>query len=352
MGTALTGQTQSSTYDALLKITDNGPVGGTAKVVTDGLGNDSALKIGTAGVESTGTLVVSGASTLTGLVTATAGLSGPHNGTVGATTPNTGAFTTLSTTGAATLADEATFSVNNKGVRFTAASGTGGGVKQGADDYVIFRAGPTGHKWTNNADSVVLATMSNGGDLVLTATTDSSSSTTGAVKTAGGLGVAKALYVGTTLNVSGNSTLVGTLTGSDTTDSSSSTTGAFKTSGGLGVAKKLYVGGQINCTDVISAWNTAGTQLAGSLYHDGTAGRLGILNSGGSVEGFVVQLQSGANRYVSGPRFFADASDTNGASFRAPHGVAPTSPTNGDIWTTTSGMFVRINGVTKTVTLT
>lgn len=64
MGTTLTGQTQSSTYDALLKVTDNGPVGGTAKVITDGLGNDSALKVGTAGIESTGTLVVAGASTL------------------------------------------------------------------------------------------------------------------------------------------------------------------------------------------------------------------------------------------------------------------------------------------------
>lgn len=71
MGTALTGQTVGSTYDSLLKITDNGPVGVTAKVVTDGLGNDSALKVGSAGIESTGTLVVAGASTLTGAVSAT-----------------------------------------------------------------------------------------------------------------------------------------------------------------------------------------------------------------------------------------------------------------------------------------
>src|SRR6478609_1938676 len=68
MGTSLTGQTQSSTYDALLKITDNGPVGGTAKVITDGLGNDSALKVGTAGIESTGTLAVAGLSTFSGLL--------------------------------------------------------------------------------------------------------------------------------------------------------------------------------------------------------------------------------------------------------------------------------------------
>lgn len=89
MGTTLTGQTQSSTYDALLKITDNGPVGGTLKVVTDGLGNDSALQISTAGIASSGTLAVTGVSslaattvtTLTGtgiLKTSVTGLDGIH----------------------------------------------------------------------------------------------------------------------------------------------------------------------------------------------------------------------------------------------------------------------------------
>lgn len=46
------------------------------------------------------------------------------------------------------------------------------------------------------------------------------------------------------------------------------------------------------------------------------------------------------------------ASTTSNASACLPHGSAPTSPVNGDMWTTTSGLFVRINGVTKTVTLT
>lgn len=33
-------------------------------------------------------------------------------------------------------------------------------------------------------------------------------------------------------------------------------------------------------------------------------------------------------------------------SLRIPHGVAPSAPTNGDVWTTTAGMYARINGVT------
>lgn len=40
------------------------------------------------------------------------------------------------------------------------------------------------------------------------------------------------------------------------------------------------------------------------------------------------------------------ASATGGANLRIPHGTAPTSPVDGDIWTTTAGLYVRINGGT------
>lgn len=39
-------------------------------------------------------------------------------------------------------------------------------------------------------------------------------------------------------------------------------------------------------------------------------------------------------------------SSSSGSSVRIPHGTAPASPVNGDIWTTSTGIFVRINGVT------
>jgi hypothetical protein len=38
---------------------------------------------------------------------------------------------------------------------------------------------------------------------------------------------------------------------------------------------------------------------------------------------------------------------TNGAGFNIAHGVAPTTAVNGDIWTTTTGLFMRQNGVTQ-----
>ena len=40
------------------------------------------------------------------------------------------------------------------------------------------------------------------------------------------------------------------------------------------------------------------------------------------------------------------AATTSATSIRIAHGTAPTSPTNGDIWTTTAGIFVRVNGAT------
>ena len=46
------------------------------------------------------------------------------------------------------------------------------------------------------------------------------------------------------------------------------------------------------------------------------------------------------------------ASTATKAPLRIPHGVAPTSPVDGDMWTTSAGLFVRIGGVTRQVTVT
>lgn len=45
-------------------------------------------------------------------------------------------------------------------------------------------------------------------------------------------------------------------------------------------------------------------------------------------------------------RLVTTASTTSVAGFAVTPGVAPTTPTNGDMWTTTAGLFVRINGAT------
>lgn len=40
------------------------------------------------------------------------------------------------------------------------------------------------------------------------------------------------------------------------------------------------------------------------------------------------------------------ASATGSAGLNVPEGTAPTSPVNGDIWATSAGLYVRINGGT------
>ena len=94
MGNPLTGSTVASTYTSILKTTDNATISGSLKTVTDGAGTDSALQVSNAGVKSTGTFDVTGATNLSG------------NATVGGTLGVTGATTlssTLNVTGATTL---------------------------------------------------------------------------------------------------------------------------------------------------------------------------------------------------------------------------------------------------------
>jgi hypothetical protein len=45
-------------------------------------------------------------------------------------------------------------------------------------------------------------------------------------------------------------------------------------------------------------------------------------------------------------RLVTTASTTLAAGFNIPHGAAPSAPVNGDLWTTTTGLYVQINGVT------
>ena len=63
MGTTLTGTTPANTYDSLIKVTDNGPISGTLKALSDGLGNDSTLSLSTAAASIAGTLAVTGNAT-------------------------------------------------------------------------------------------------------------------------------------------------------------------------------------------------------------------------------------------------------------------------------------------------
>ena len=112
---------------------------------------------------------------------------------------------------------------------------------------------------TVRADTLTVAGVSTfTGAVDSNATTDSTSSTTGAITAAGGVGIAKDLFVGDAIDVTKDLkvgaavTITGALSGSTgtfsgavnvdaTTDSTSSTTGSLIVDGGLGVAKNVYI---------------------------------------------------------------------------------------------------------------
>lgn len=79
------------------------------------------------------------------------------------------------------------------------------------------------------------------------------------------------------------------------------------------------------------------------MFIGGTSGgSMQFSEPGGSAR---LTLSSTGDLTLYGPIFTA-ASTTAAPSIRIPHGTAPASPTNGDIWTTTVGVYARINGNT------
>lgn len=92
-------------------------------------------------------------------------------------------------------------------------------------------------------------------------TTQSTSTTTGSIITAGGVGIAKNLYVGGAL------ALAGALNITDTTQSTSTTTGAITVAGGVGIAKNTYIGGILRVTDTTNATSrtTGALSVAGGI---------------------------------------------------------------------------------------
>ena len=71
MGTTLTGLTPATTYDALIKVGDNGPITGALKVLSDGLGTNLPMEASTTAINFTGTLTQAGTTLQPTLVSGT-----------------------------------------------------------------------------------------------------------------------------------------------------------------------------------------------------------------------------------------------------------------------------------------
>jgi len=97
--------------------------------------------------------------------------------------------------------------------------------------------------------------------------------------------------------------------------------------------KKLYIGTPSG-NELLVAAQTVGDMLK-SIYDT---------DNDGIVDAAETVPWSG----VTGKKTFP-AADASEASLNVPHGAAPSSPVNGDIWTTTSGFYLRLNGTTRAI---
>lgn len=223
MGTPLTGSTVASTYTGLLKTTDNATLTSSLKALSDGSGNDSALQVSTVAsningdfsvatskftvasasgnTAVAGTLAVTGATSLSSLITS-------GNATIGGTLGITGGLTipgTLSVTGASTLTGAVGMgsTLNVTGASTLASLGVTGAATVGTT------LGVTG---LSTLASLAVTGASTLDSLAVTnaATIGTTLGVTG-LSTLASVSVTGAATVGSTLGVTGNTTLTGDL---------------------------------------------------------------------------------------------------------------------------------------------
>lgn len=207
------------------------------------------------------------------------------------------------------------------------------------------------------------------GTMLCNSTTESTSTLTGSIQTDGGMGVVKNLFVGSDLTVdtttfhvdsANNRVGVGTITPSETfhveagrirLDLDSDEIPDLSTYSGtinddVGMIITNQDAGSTYCGISLRTRETA--QSAWNIYNKWTGSNVGDLifvGRTGSTMTASLTLTPGGAATFTGP-IIAPATTTSIPSIRLPHGTAPSSPTNGDIWTTTSGLFARINGST------
>lgn len=109
---------------------------------------------------------------------------------------------------------------------------------------------------------------------------------------------------------------------------------------GFGSAINNIVGFQVDASTTVCS-DVKGIEV--QALSGGTGSNIGILV--GDITGVgAFAIKTGLGPVDFGDIVLTPATTTARASIRLPHGTAPSAPVNGDMWTTTAGLFVRING--------
>lgn len=399
---AFTVDSSTASQVAGLKVT-GAATGGTVAVVTTDSGADTNLTVNAKGVGtigigsvSTGRVTITPVCTITGLVTLTAGVTGPLTvtttsasglavGRQGATDPvlKVDASTGSVATGIEIVGAAAAGGVNVRAISSGAAEnltlnakGTGtitiGSVSTGA----ITMTRATSFSATVGVGTAAVATcgvivsssLSDGTSNVgvasqplLTATTGAFNAFEARVRTdAAAITATSAIGVAIVTATKGAGSTITTLYGMYVENMSAGDTNyAVYTNAGLvrfgdavTMASTLDVQGaenkfggnavattrvSINGTDATSKilrWQSAGVEKF-ALYSAATSHDLKLDTA--TVTAFSVS-QAGT--------LTTKATAAGAAGLNLPHGTAPAAPVDGDMWTTTAGLFVRINGST------
>ena len=236
MGTPLTGSSVASTYTGLLKNSDNSTVGASLKAISDGSGNDSALQVSNAAVNTTGDFSVA-----------------TNKLTVASASGNTAVAGTLAVTGATNLSSLATSGAATIGgaLNVTGATTLTGNLT------VPGNLAVTGTSTLTGATGVT-------GNFAVNTNKFTVAAASGNTVIAGTLGVTGAATVGTTLMVTGATTL-GTV-GASTANISTLNVSGLTTVAELDNLGDADVGGTL---DVVGLTTLAGLTVAGDIAANG-----------------------------------------------------------------------------------
>lgn len=174
--------------------------------------------------------------------------------------------------------------------------------------------------------------------------------------TGGSTGANKSYTLSSTVTTVGTDALTFTLFSSGSilfSTGSASTVTATSANTGFANTLALDNSGTVSNAGTIAGVKTilsAGTNVFGQMTVTGGASPTVAISSGAGATGGLTITAGAGTLSLASPTttglLTTAASTTSNSSILVPHGTAPTSPTNGAFWSTTSGFFGRVNGVT------